>query len=84
MVGRERDVKRRAIDRPEDHAHPGERGALMFQVKIERRPGQTRPAAASRLPQTTHALPSSYIPTSPLYSLPLYSLLTKYGKTMLD
>lgn len=58
MVGRERDVKRRAIDRPEDHAHPGERGALMFQVKIERRPGQTRPAAASRLPQTTHALPT--------------------------
>lgn len=50
---REREVRCRAIDRPGDHAHPGETRALMFQVKIERRPGQTRredgSAAPSRL-----------------------------------
>lgn len=47
---REREVRCRAIDRPGDHAHPGETRALMLQVKIERRPGQTRREAGSAAP----------------------------------
>lgn len=46
----EREARCRAIDRPGDHAHPGETRALMLQVKIERRPGQTRREAGSAAP----------------------------------
>ncbi|CAH2236730.1 jg16970 [Pararge aegeria aegeria] len=59
----EREARCRAIDRPADHAHPGERGALMLQVKIERQPGQTRPAQLLHQGYPNHSC-ISYLPVS--------------------